>query len=130
MATTQHTELSPASPQGFSVPVEIKSATTVPVQYANYVAVQVTEHDCYLVFCVVVPPVFTGTQEENQREAAKLKSIDANVVARVMVPRDLVPKLINTFQSVGLDKPGALQAILSNADIAKTLGGQSELVAK
>jgi len=73
---------------------------SVVTRFASEVAIQPDRGGCYFSFFEVVPPVLTGTPEENKDRLRKMESIRAECVARVFVASYKLPEILALLQSV------------------------------
>ncbi len=72
---------------------------SLATRYASEVSVQVTRGGCFISFFDVIPPVLTGTPEENRTRLEQMQSIRAECVARVFVPAYKLAEIVNLFQN-------------------------------
>ena len=68
-------------------------SSDAPRTYANFCAISHTPFDFTLTFCEVLPP-----SEKMVREAQTHQTLQAPVRARIVVPLQFVPNLINALQ--------------------------------
>ena len=68
-------------------------SSDAPRTYANFCAISHTPFDFTLTFCEVLPP-----SEKAVREADTQRELQAPVRARIVVPTQFVPNLINALQ--------------------------------
>jgi hypothetical protein len=80
------------------LPIEWLSTSDAPSYYANNVVVQSGQNEGYLLFFEMIPPMLTGTQEEIKEKLETVK-VQAKCKARLIVPRDLIPKIIAALES-------------------------------
>ena len=82
-----------------SLPIEWHVSESIQSRYASNAFVQVGEHELILSFFETIPPILTGSPEENRAKLLQLGAIRAECVARIIVDPDLVPKLIQALQT-------------------------------
>ena len=83
----------------FDVPSEVRT------RHANYVLTQNSEHECYISFFEVIPPILMGTPEQIKAEAEKLTHVRATCISRFAVAKELMPKIIKAIQDLGFKAP-------------------------
>ena len=76
----------------FGVPVGMTS------RYAHHLMVQGAEHEVVLSFFEVIPPMLSGTPEEQR--AILQKGVRAECIARITVARARFPEFVKTMQDV------------------------------
>jgi hypothetical protein len=82
-----------------TLPVDWHVPDDFPAPYATNVFTQAGEYDMILTFFRAMPPLLTGTPQENKTKLEQLGGIRAECVSRVIVPADLVPKIIQALQT-------------------------------
>lgn len=82
-----------------TLPIEWRVPEDAPTPYATHLFTQAGEYDILLSFFQVKPPLLTGTPEENKTKLEQLGGIKAACVNQVLVPADLVPKIIQALQT-------------------------------
>ena len=82
-----------------ALPIEWQSEHS-PVVFANHMMAQTDELECHLSFFEIKPPVLIGTNEEKKAQAAKMKSIPARCVVRVVMSRARLQTFIEALQSI------------------------------
>src|SRR5690349_19460864 len=70
-----------------NLPIEFCASDDLTTQFANVVAVQMTDPGVvFLTFYELIPPLVSGVQEEQSAALSKLTSIRAKPVARIALP--------------------------------------------
>ena len=82
-----------------SLPIDWHVSENIQSRYASNVFVQAGEHELILSFFETIPPILTGSPEENKAKLLQLGAIRAECIARIIVDPDLVPKLIQALQT-------------------------------
>ena len=89
--------------QARMVPVTWAMPAGITTVYANNMVVQYGEHDCYMMFFEGVPPLLVGLTPEQQAEFFnKIESVTVNCVARVAIPKNLMPAIIKVLQETSV----------------------------
>lgn len=101
--------------RGISVPIDWHIPSELKSQYASNVFVQAGEYEMILSFFQTQLPLLTGTVEENQKKLEEFKSIRSECVGRIIVPPDLVPKIISALQT-SLENYQALKVQMKGDD--------------
>ena len=65
--------------------------------FSNQFAVQHDESAFYLLFFQLHPPLIIGDDEQSHKELAALTEVNAECVARVIVPPQMVPAIIKVL---------------------------------
>jgi hypothetical protein len=81
------------------VPIDWHIPEDFPAPYATNMFAQAGEYDMTFSFFRAKPPLLTGTPQENKAKLEQLGEIRAECVSRVIVPADLVPKIIQALQT-------------------------------
>jgi hypothetical protein len=103
--------------QARMVPINWAIPAGITTVYANNMVVHYGEHDCYLLFFEGIPPLVFGLTPEQQAEFFnKIDSVTVNCVARVAVPKNLMPAIIKVLQEPSLT---ALQAQPVDKEVTK-----------
>jgi len=66
--------------------------------YANNLLAQCDGNFMYLSFCQVNPPYLLGTVEEKQKQLEQIKSLQAALVARLVIPVDAFRAMFEVLQ--------------------------------
>jgi hypothetical protein len=82
-----------------TLPIDWHVPEGFPTPYATNMFTQAGEYDMILSFFQAKPPLLTGTPEENKARLERLGEIRAECVSRVIIPADLVPKIIQALQT-------------------------------
>jgi hypothetical protein len=94
----------PSNPQvgqfAFELPISWVTAPEITSKYANHVIIQTGPEETYVSFFEARPPHVTGSNEEVERKAKEIKSIEAKCVARIVMPRSLLAKMTTAFQKL------------------------------
>lgn len=90
------------STHSMNIPIEWHVPDNIQSRYASNVFVQPGQYEIILSFFETLPPLLTGSPEENRTKLQELGAVRADCVARVIINPDLIPKLIQALQS-GLD---------------------------
>jgi hypothetical protein len=86
-------------PKGIiGLPIQLVYPEGLTGRYANHLLVQVGQREANLSFFEIRLPPLVGSAEEVQAQAKKLKGIQAEAVARLIVPLDLLPEIITALQ--------------------------------
>jgi hypothetical protein len=94
MAEEQATPKKESDPKVFVMPLEWEIPPSIATIYANNVIVQYGENECYVLFFEGMPPFVTGTPEQMAEQYEKMKSVKTKCVARVALPRAVMPKVV------------------------------------
>jgi hypothetical protein len=93
-----------------SLPLEHHVPDTVVTRLANHVTLQLDQDGCYLSFYEAVPPLLVGNREDVRNQLAGVKSVRAECVARVFLPKtrmaDFLNVLKNTLEHTPTGQPG------------------------
>jgi hypothetical protein len=84
--------------KSITLPIEWHVSEDLPFPYATNVFTQAGEYDITLSFFRTMPPLLTGSPQENKAKLEQLGGVHAECVSRVVVPADLVPKIIEALQ--------------------------------
>ena len=82
-----------------SLPIDWHVSENIQSRYASNAFVQAGEQELILSFFETIPPILTGSPEENRAKLLQLGAIRAECVARIIVSPELVPKLIQALQT-------------------------------
>ena len=82
-----------------AIPIEWDFREDVPGQYANHMVVIEGEHEFVLHFFALTSPGFFGSPEEMKKKIQALKSIKANSVAKIIVPRARYPDFVAALKT-------------------------------
>lgn len=82
----------------YRLPVEWHYPEDLATGYSTNFIVQHREHEFYLSFFDVPPPLLLGTDEERKEQAQRLGSVRATAVARVIVAAERIPEFIRVLQ--------------------------------
>jgi hypothetical protein len=85
--------------QVVELPLEWHFPENLVTRYANNVVVQHGEHEFIISFFEVFPPILLGSPEETRTELDQIESVQANCVARIIIPWDRMPGFIKALQS-------------------------------
>lgn len=81
------------------VKINYKPSSEVHPVFANQMIVQTDESSTYLSFFCLQPPMILGSQNEILRQVEGMTSIDANLTAQVIIPRDCLQKFVEVLKS-------------------------------
>ena len=70
----------------------------VTTRFANQLVAQFDQHEVILSFFEIRPPMIFGDGTTNKQQAAALKSVKAECVARVVVSRERFPDFVRIQQ--------------------------------
>ncbi len=87
-------------PKTFAVPVEFHEPESTVTRLATNITVRADENGYYVAFYEARPPIVTGTPEDVKTRFAEVKSVAAECVARVFVPKDVMPRMLQAIQSM------------------------------
>ncbi len=93
----------PASTYHKTVNVEPIIPPDLASRFANIFAVQSMEGSFLLSFFEALPPVVLGTPEEQAARVEKIQSIQAQCVARIVIPPSRIPELIQALNNIWAD---------------------------
>jgi hypothetical protein len=82
------------------LPIEWHTGPEIISRYANQAVVMSAPNECHVSFFEIRPPHVTGPPEEMQKQAAALKSIRAECVARIVMPHDLLARMAQSFKEI------------------------------
>ena len=89
--------------EGVLIPVDFSGSADLPAAHVNQVLIQHTEHEFLITFYELLPPPISPDPARQAREIAKLKTIPARAVAKlVMSPgraRELVAALLENIET-------------------------------
>lgn len=80
------------------VPIDWNYPENIISRYATNLIVQHSEHEFILSFFEVFPPVLLGSPDEQKKQAAEIKSIKSECVARVVVSADRMADFVRVLQ--------------------------------
>ena len=82
-----------------SVPARINFETPGPPQFANYVVLQTQEHEFYVSFYHISPPLLLGDgrMDEDKLRGLLETGIDAKLVSHIVMPISRLPELKRLF---------------------------------
>ena len=72
----------------------------IVTRFANQVTVSVEENGFYISFYEALPPLLIGPPEEVESRLSDIKTVRAECVARLYVPKAVLPGIIEAMQSV------------------------------
>ena len=84
---------SPAEKEGRLVPVDFTSGSEIPAVHANQVIIQHTEHEFIITLYEVLPPTVNSDPALQARQLAKIKSVPARAVAKIVMSPGRVREL-------------------------------------
>ncbi len=87
----------------FELPIDWYSPESLTTRYVNNIVVQHTEHEFTLSFFETIPPIVTGTPEEQEAQLQSLKSVRAECVSRIIVSPERMKDFIKALQ-INLEK--------------------------
>ena len=104
------------STAGISLPVERYISDSIVSHYANFVLVTNGQYEFYLTFFEAEPPTIYGTPDQIKEQMETLKSIQAKCVARIIIPKELMPRVVEAINTAsGLEiKVDSLGEIAAN----------------
>jgi 2-methylisocitrate lyase-like PEP mutase family enzyme len=79
------------------VPIEWPDSSGA-AQYANHLLAQRDGNSMYLSFCQVNPPHLIGAAEEIEEQLERIKSLQAVLVARLVIPLDSFRAMFEVLQ--------------------------------
>ena len=88
----------PPEDQAENVTLLFHVPAAMPSKYAHHLMVQGAEHEVILSFFEILPPLLTGTAEE--QKAILQKGVRADCVARITVARARYPEFVKTMQGM------------------------------
>lgn len=77
----------------------------IVARYATNMIVQRSEHEFIISFFEVKPPLLLGSPEEINEKLSKIKSVQANCVAQIIVAADKMSSFVEALQK-NLEKSG------------------------
>ena len=86
-------------PAGKSLPIEWHCPEGLVSRYANHIVVQHTEHEFYLSFFEIPPPLVVGAPEEQMARLAQMGAVRAECVARIVVSAQAFQAFVRVLQS-------------------------------
>jgi hypothetical protein len=89
----------PQIEEGVFLPIEWHCPEGLISRYATNLVVQHAEHEFYISFFEIMPPLVLGAPEERKAKLEEIESVRAECVARVIVPAGQMPVFIKTLQS-------------------------------
>jgi|GEM_PF-5547943 len=87
-------------PMTVAIALEFHEPESIVTRLANNITVSADENGYYVAFYEARPPVFIGTPEDVKTRFAEVKSVRAECVARLFVPKDVMPRMLQAIQSV------------------------------
>jgi len=88
-----------AVPQQVEVSLDWTAAIDLPIFYAtSFVASPLGPDELVLNIGQVLPPIFTGTQEQQSSQAHRLKSVKVNPVAKILLNPNRIRELIKVLE--------------------------------
>jgi hypothetical protein len=88
-----------AGPQQVEVSLDWTAAIDLPIFYAtSFVASPLGPDELVLNIGQVLPPIFTGTQEQQNRQAHGLKTVKVNPVAKILLNPNRIRELIKVLE--------------------------------
>lgn len=96
------------------LPIELHTPDAIVSRYTNHMVVQHDGRDFFLSFYEVIPPLLVGDEDERKRQAKDLKSIKANCVARIIIPKERMPSFLATLAK-NLAQSKETEALLEKA---------------
>jgi hypothetical protein len=82
-----------------SLALEHHVPESVVTRLANHVTLQLDQDGCYLSFYEAVPPLLVGNREDVRNQLAKVKSIRAECVARIFLPKTRLSDFLNVLKN-------------------------------
>lgn len=86
-------------PPQISIPVEWHVPDSIVSRYANNVFIQQGQYEFIISFFETRLPLLTGTSEEDKATLEQLESVRAECIGRIIVPPEIVPKIIQALQT-------------------------------
>lgn len=111
----------PAGMESLYLPIELHTSDTIVGHYSNHMVVQHDGQAFFISFYEVSPPVVVGDPEERERQVKELKSIRANCVARIIVPKGRMQSFVDTLK-MNLESSQEVAAILEKKKKNKKKG--------
>jgi hypothetical protein len=84
--------------RGVNLPIEWVIPEHIMSRYATNLVVQQTPHEFILSFFEAHPPVILGSPEERKATLERLKSIQVQCVARIIVAKERMPEFVKVLQ--------------------------------
>jgi hypothetical protein len=82
-----------------SLPLEHHVPESVVTRLANHVTLQLDQDGCYLSFYEAVPPLLVGNREDVRNQLARVKSLRAECVARIFLPKTRMADFLNVLRT-------------------------------
>ena len=90
------------APEIVGLPIEWTESTSASV-FANQMIVQTDEHNCYLSFYEVAPPLMPGGDEVEQRKRlSALSSVKARCVAKIVLNAEKMENFANAIMATAI----------------------------
>src|SRR5688572_1091693 len=80
------------------IPIEWRTENT-PTVFANQMIVQADDHECYMTFFEIQPPLVVGSEEQKKEQIAAIQSVTAKGVVRIVVSADRLEKFAHALSS-------------------------------
>ncbi len=98
----------PERPITLTLPIEWDISPEIKSIYATNLLIQRGEHEFFISFFELRPPLVIGTPEQQREQAAQLQVARAECVARIVVGRDRLPEFVQVLQDfVNMEPPDA-----------------------
>jgi hypothetical protein len=111
----------PAHKRIVSVPLELHESSAIITRFVNNLIVTLDETGYYLSFFEARPPIRI-TQEQLETTASALKSVPAELICRLYVPKELMPGFVSAMEGMAAKRTEADEAYRQKA----TAEGKSE----
>lgn len=80
------------------VPIDYHGAGETPAVYANHVVIQHTDHEFVVTFFELLPPLMSPDPARLAKEMARIKSVPARPVARIVMAPGRAQEFVAAFQ--------------------------------
>lgn len=81
-----------------TIPILFENPSSRAAIYANQMVVQHDSETVYLNFFELLPPMFTGTDDDRAKQIEEIQSVTASCVARVAVPASRLVDFMTALQ--------------------------------
>jgi Protein of unknown function (DUF3467) len=91
--------IDPTSVRQLEIPYETALGFDLAAGYATHMLVQRTEHEFFISFFEVSPPILTGNAEQIQKKLDELKYVPTRCIARVIVSAARMPEFVKVLEN-------------------------------